>query len=149
MAPDQTTPPGRHSLFKDPAGPFPANPLAFWIALVTSPILTALCGFWAFLIPVFALIFGGPLYLVIGGPLLWWHLRRRRANAKEIALLALITNLLTTALVVFPIILIANPMEIADYMFMFGGIGSIFACLWGATFAGLYNIIDAPNRKTP
>jgi hypothetical protein len=50
---------------------------------------------------------------------------------------------------VHPIILTANPQEITDFMFMFGGIGSVIAILWGATFGGLYNIIDAPNRKTP
>ena len=43
----------------------------FFLALLTAPILVALLFFWAFLIPVFAVLFGYLPWLIFGGPALW------------------------------------------------------------------------------
>ena len=50
------------------------DPVAFFIALFGAPLLVALLGFWAFFIPIFALVFGGPIYLLLATPALLIHL---------------------------------------------------------------------------
>ena len=55
------------------------GPVAFFVALIGGPLLVTAATLWL-VIPVFALMLGGPLYLAIGTPLLLWHLGRHEAS---------------------------------------------------------------------
>ncbi|MEM8578201.1 MAG: hypothetical protein AAGF60_10145 [Pseudomonadota bacterium] len=69
------------------------DPVAFFIALIGAPLLVTLASFWLFLIPVFALVLGGPIYLILGTPLLLFHLRRDEGKSDSIVALAMMTVL--------------------------------------------------------
>lgn len=52
----------------------PIDPVAFSIAFVSAPFVFTLMYFWVLFIPVIAFIGGLLPYLVLGLPLLMWHL---------------------------------------------------------------------------
>ncbi|UWR23071.1 hypothetical protein [Sulfitobacter sp. S190] len=113
------------------------DPVAFFVALIGGPLLFTLLSFWALFIPVFALVFGGPLYLAIGLPVLLWHLRNRDADPGKIGLLAFFVNLILMA----PLALFAAFEQDAEIYV--GGLallafGLIFAPAWGYFFGRIY-----------
>jgi len=109
----------------------------FFGALIAAPLLITALTFWFTIIPYFALIMGGPIYLLFGTPLLIWHLRRNPPRVLPIILLALISllGLVPIALIIWGITGDDSVME-ALLAFMIYGAG--FATLWSATFALIY-----------
>lgn len=117
------------------------RPVAFTAALILAPIVFALLTFWAFLVPVAAVFFGGIPYLLIGGPVLWSTLQRFGPDANMIGP-ALAAHLIGTPLLTFVgLSLVDTPTRIEDHLsgiaFM-TGFGLIFAPFWGLTFGLLY-----------
>jgi|AntRauMFilla1563_2_1112583.scaffolds.fasta_scaffold07198_3 hypothetical protein len=127
-----------HSMILPPPVPYPPryiiDPVAFFVALIGGPLLFTALSFWALFIPVFALGLGGPLYLVIGTPLLLCYLRRNDGDPGDLAALAF--KVMVLALV--PITLLAlliGEKEVFGFGFAFSGFGMIFGPAW-AYFSG-------------
>lgn len=114
------------------------DPVAFFVALIGGPLLVTALSFWMLFIPVFALAFGGPLYLLIGTPLLLWHLRRTKGETGDIAALAFFANLMIFALGAAATV-ITNDKDILGGAMFFAGFGLIFAPTWAWGFGYLYN----------
>lgn len=113
------------------------DPVAFFIALIGAPILVTLPTFWM-IIPLAALLMGGPLFLIVGGPLLLWHLGRHEPDTEKIVRLSLLA-MLVVALIGIPCFVIANPSGGAlETALIFATFGFLFAMLWSAAFAWLY-----------
>lgn len=116
--------------------------IAFVAALIAAPLLVTVLG-CVLVVPVFALILGAPVYLIVGTPLLLWHLSRRPARAGDIACLAFAAN---AALVIAAsgAARFAPRGTIDDSIPYLLAIGLIFAPIWGATFAYLYRAFMNP-----
>ena len=113
------------------------DPVAFFGALILAPILVTALTFWALYIPVAALIFGGPFYLVLGTPVLLWHLSRNAPNATDIAGLAMAT--VAIAIACLAAFLMLSGQRDATPIVLYAAIPSlIFAPVWGGTFGWLY-----------
>ena len=116
------------------------DPVAFFVALIGAPIVFALFTFWAYFIPVAAIVFGGPVYLVVGTPLLLWMLSKGDPNYGKVILWSL-TGLLA-ALAALPLIsLVIVKLHLAEAIYFFGGFGLFFAPAWAATFLALYRLL--------
>lgn len=122
----------------------------FLVAFIAAPLLVTLLTFWAF-IPVYALLFGGPLYLIAGLPLAVWYLRTRTPRCIQLLLLALICQLLQ-----IPIFFIAalyfGDFDMLNALPAFLFFGAIFALIWTLTFLALYLLLaraepPAPNKE--
>lgn len=120
----------------------------FFVALVFAPILFTLVTFPLLFIPVFALVLGGPIYLVVGFPILLWHLSRKECVPHEIAQIAFAT-------VVIPYVFIVAlcwPLGRTDVIENSLGLffcASVFAPLWGASFGAFYNFLCKPKQDNP
>lgn len=113
------------------------DPVAFCLAVIGGPALVALLGFWVLFIPVFALVFGGPLYLAIGVPVLLIYLSRHQATIDGISFLAFL-SFATFALPAMGVIyLIGMEREFATFLALVG-FGLIFAPLWGMATGWIY-----------
>ncbi|MBY5931576.1 hypothetical protein KUV51_01085 [Tateyamaria omphalii] len=126
------------------------DPLPFFIALITAPFAVALCTFWALFIPVFAIVFGGPIYLLVGTPVLLIYLHYRSGDAMEIAGLAFLSQGTVIALVALYFNATGNRQEIPEMM-GFGVISLIMAPLWGMAFGWIYSRLrsDASRNVLP
>lgn len=126
------------------------DPIAFAFALILAPVLVAILGFWALLIPVFALVLGGPVYLIVGTPVLLIYLHYRPGCAAGAALLALATMLFGMGGIALSDSLLAPVVDI-DGLMALAAFGVFFGPLWAATFGGLYNSwrSDASRRPLP
>ncbi len=129
----------RHS-HNTPQLRYPIDPVAFFLAMVAGPLLIALLGFPLLLIPVFALVIGGPLYLAIGIPVLLVTLSRNRASARLFGWTALLTFTVVLGAVALVVALapahaFASDMSGAVILSLFG---FVFAPLWGSTSGWLY-----------
>lgn len=121
--------------------PLPFGPIAFTSALVLAPIVvTVLTCF--LLIPIAALLIGGPVYLAIGTPVLLWMVGRQPPTFGPYALAGLLGNV---ALIVFAYASISlQPAAIRTYEGMtLAYWGLPFAPLWAGTFALLYRRFHA------
>ncbi|WP_371226327.1 hypothetical protein [Roseovarius sp. 2305UL8-3] len=119
------------------------DPVGFFVALVAAPIMVAGATFWILFIPVFALLFGGPIYLAAATPVLLWWLARHPPKVSEIAALGFTANLVICAGVyLFGLATGArDPSGTAMFYLLFG---SVFAPLWSAVFAVLYRRMRRP-----
>lgn len=128
-------------LITPPPVPYPpryiVDPVAFFAALIAGPLLFTAASFWAFLIPVFALFFGGPLYLIIGTPVLLWYLRRNDGDPSDLAFLAFIVLLVISALIILAAAVLRDGDFVSLAVFI-GGFGMIFAPAWAYFFGRLY-----------
>ena len=123
---------GNHTLWPNQIINIPA----FFGALILAPLLVTALSFYV-VIPVFALMFGGPLYLALGTPLLLWLLSRQPCTSRDCATAALLANAAVCALAMLYGAAIRND-DIFGVTFFFLLFGSIFAPLWGGTFGWLY-----------
>ena len=121
--------------------------IAFFAALIAAPLLVTVLGF-ILVVPVFALILGAPVYLIVGTPLLLWHLTRRPARVGDIACLAFAADLLLV-IFAFGLTHFAPQGTIDDSIPFLLAFGLIFAPLWGATFAYLYRAFMNPLYRDP
>ncbi len=109
--------------------------VAFVCALVLAPIAVAILGFWAFGVPVFALIFGPPTYLLFGAPAFAYAINRHKARARGLALAGFLANIASA-----PAVFLFGALQ-GDALFMVGfilGYGCLMAPLWGFAFGVLY-----------
>lgn len=116
------------------------DPVAFFVALFGAPLWVALLGFWTFGIPVFAVAFGGPIYLVVGLPVLLIHLRRNPGNTDDIIELAFFT-VLVLALAEGGLFALLQGRDALELVAFFGGFGLIFGPMWAWAFGWIYNTL--------
>lgn len=124
-----------------PDKPLPFGPVAFTSALILAPIVVT--GLTCFLlIPVFALLFGSPVYLAIGTPVLLWMVGRYPPRFLPYAFAGLLGNI---ALIAFAYTAISlQPETSRTYEGMtLAYWGLPFAPLWAGTFALLYRCFHA------
>lgn len=114
------------------------DPVAFALALVLAPIVVAVLGFWALLIPVAALVFGGPLYLVVGTPILLIYLHYRVGSVQDCMLMAFATMLVGVGALWLWRQITMPSVDISSHL-IFASFGVFFGPVWAATFARLYN----------
>lgn len=129
-----------------PAPRVPVDPVALAIALVGGPVSVAIVLAWL-LIPVAALAFGGPLYVMVGLPILLVYLGRASATSARIAGLALVANT-TVCLAAWLAFMGTHDSEI---VLMYLCFGTVFAPLWGLVtgwiYFGLRRPIPVPQIK--
>lgn len=130
-----------YSLVIPPLLPYPPryliDPVAFFGALIGAPILFTLLSFWALFIPVFALVLGGPAYLVIGTPILLWYLRRNDGEPSDLGFLAFCIMAVCLALLLLFAAVTGDEQMLVTGCFFFG-FGMIFAPAWAYLFGTLY-----------
>lgn len=119
-------------------GRYALDPVAFAGALIGAPVLVALLGFWAAGIPVFAVLFGGPFYLVFGTPVLLTYLLWHHGTPQGAAGLGLAT-VLAVAAAAWAIGTLFGLRDITEVVGFLGGFGLVFGPLWGLAFGALYN----------
>lgn len=123
------------------------DPVAFFVALIGGPLLITAATFWLF-IPVAALAFGGPMYLVLGTPTLLWLLRRYPPDTDTIVLAAIIANVFDAGVIALWATLQSGP-DAFGLAIMYGGMGTLFAGVWAMSFAWLYRSLRRPMYRTP
>lgn len=114
------------------------DPVAFFKALILTPFIVAAAGFWALFIPVFAVVFGGPIYLVFGTPILMIYLHYRVGSAYEIAMLAFATTAVGALILMVTESVFAWGLAISGVN-VFVLIALAMAPIWGVTFGYFYN----------
>ncbi|THH34409.1 hypothetical protein E4Z66_18405 [Aliishimia ponticola] len=116
------------------------DPMAFFLALFGAPILVAALCFWALFIPVFAVIYGGPLYLAAGTPALLWALPRFGPNSLTCAALAFAIQISICGCAWVWMEFTDGPAtDLAHFFLIFG---AAIAPLWGWAFAVLYRAFE-------
>lgn len=126
--------------------PLPFDIVAFALALVLAPIAVTAVSFFL-LIPIFALVFGGPVYLVVGSPVLLWMVGRYPPEVFRFALAGIGSIIVLMALM--GSLHVIRPDLGADEFFAFLIFGAIFAPLWAGTFAPLYRRFNRIARLAP
>ncbi|MEO0938984.1 MAG: hypothetical protein AAFY38_12595 [Pseudomonadota bacterium] len=124
------------------------DPVAFFVALIGAPLLITALTFWMLLIPVAALVMGGPLYLILGTPLLLWFLRRNVGKGEDIALLAL-GSVIAACAALFGLGVLMDEADYKAIALIYGGFGILFGPAWAATFAFLYNRLRNDLSRRP
>ncbi len=130
----------------EPAAPHP-YPLHIWPfvgALISAPLLIGILFFWVYLIPVFAIVIGGPVYLIVGAPILLWFLPRYGHHPILIAVLAFAANAALLGACYLGAVIWPES-ELQDFV-PFLMFGLIFAPLWGAAFGVLYGRMIRPGQ---
>lgn len=119
------------------------DPVMFFIAMVLAPLVVTALSFWLLLVPVVALVMGGPVYLLVGTPLLLWWLSRNAPKPGEIAWLGFCSNLLICAgMYLFAMVSGQyNPEAMAMLYLVFG---SVFAPIWAWAFGKIYLSLRRP-----
>lgn len=130
-----------HTLIAPPVVPYPTryiiDPVAFFAALIGGPLVFTGMTFAAFFIPVAALLFGGPLYLIVGTPLLLWYLRRNDGDPNALAALAF-KVMAFSLLLVLAIAAITGKEQLFGVGLWFTGFGMIFGPAWAYFFGLIY-----------
>ncbi|MEP4036910.1 hypothetical protein [Pseudophaeobacter sp.] len=107
--------------------------------MVGGPIITGIAGAPLLLIPSFATLFGGPIYLLAGVPVMLFHLRRHRPKPAGWALLALATFLaLFTSITLIAWAKNGNLNGISAILIF----GSVFAPIWGSVSGAIYHRLE-------
>jgi hypothetical protein len=128
-------------LITPPPVPYPTryiiDPVAFFAALIGGPVLFTALTFWALFIPVFALVIGGPIYLIIGTPVLLWYLRHHDSDPSDLGFLAFVVTAVG-AIFGGGIVIAFNDEEL-----LLGGLyltffALIFGPAWAYTFGRIY-----------
>jgi len=102
---------------------------AFLLYLIAAPFVIGVSGFVA-IIPIFALIYGWPTYLIFGAPAFYLVIRYWGAGIWKTSLAGLAANLVS-----FPFVYIFSDLEFAQFLILNG---CLMAPLWGAAFGWLY-----------
>lgn len=123
--------------------PLPFDIVAFVCALISAPIVVTLVT-GVTIIPIFALVFGAPLYLIVGTPTLLWMVGRYPPQFFPFALAGItsIIVLLGGTAVLHLICPDLGAVEYQPYLMM----GAVFAPLWAGTFAPLYRAWNRQSR---
>ncbi|MEX0283243.1 MAG: hypothetical protein AB3N23_01385 [Paracoccaceae bacterium] len=121
--------------------PKSARVVAYLLALIGAPVVVAVLGFWALLIPIFAVFFGGIPYLVLAGPVFWLALQNIKPRALTFALIGSVLNLLTPVFFIFHSFVLNAPLGWESIQVLWA-YGAVFSALWGAVFALLYRALS-------
>jgi len=127
-------------------------PGAFTAALLLAPTSIAMLGASLFflspifpLVALFSVFMGGPIYLILGGPTLFYWLRSGQNSPISAAALGFCVNIAFCLIAVLIARVVGKPME-DDFVMMFMFCGSIFAPVWSAVFALTYNYLTRNDR---
>ena len=120
----------------------------FIAALIGGPLLVTLVSFWVFLIPFYAVIFGGSVYLLFGLPLGLIYLRRHAGKPREIMRLALWVSG-GVALPFCIILLLTSGPEVIPLAIFLMGSSLLFAALWSVTSAMIYDRLRSETSRHP
>ena len=120
------------------------NWLAFGAAFVLGPIATTVLTFWA-AIPVYALILGGPFYLVLGLPLAIYSFRKHGPAYAPLIGFSLL-SLLVIPVFGVALSLFAPGQEIWEISLFISVFGVIFAPIWSAMFVWIYKLFTGPEK---
>lgn len=128
------------------------SPIAFVIAFILAPVLVFVIsyalmtsGLTIFFFGVGAAIYGAPFYILLGGPACWYAYKNNLTGAGNLAGLAFMANVGTfvaAPLILFTLFLIQGwDMTMSNFWgsLALGGLGCVFAPLWGAITGWLYN----------
>ena len=120
------------------AYPTPIRPFRFVACLIATPLVVALVGI-VLMIPPIAAVIGGPLWIAIGAPVLIWAIRNGMTCTRDFAMLGLAGNVATPPVAGYAASLsgAGTDMTLGFALFTFA-IGCVFAPLWAAVFAELY-----------
>lgn len=113
------------------------DPVAFFVALIFGPLVFTALTFWALFIPVFALGFGFPVYLIVGTPVLLWYLRHNDGDPSDLGFLAGKLILLGTFFAGGAAAL-AKEQELMFLIAFYAGFGLIFGSAWAYFFGKVY-----------
>ena len=96
------------------------------------------------MIPVMAVLFGGPLYLLIGIPVLLVDMRRNTVTSGRWAMLAFTSFILLCQPMYFFTALTDTNQSIPGFFLIFG---SVFAPIWGAVSGYIYGRFERDFYK--
>lgn len=122
---------------------FSLDPVALPLALIGGPILVTLMSFFL-LIPVGALIIGGPLYMLLGWPVCLIWFRRHKVSAGAMCALAFFV-MMATALLIGAFAAITGQTEHIDDAGTIAILSLLFAVIWGAMSGSLYTCFCRPQ----
>jgi hypothetical protein len=130
--PEQSGTPPRHTV----------DPVAFIVALVMAPLSIAALGFWALLVPVFAVYFGAIPYLLFGAPLFYLSLHRHGLHADKLISIGVYAN----GFIPFAFIPVAlfQGFDLQSYLIasdLLLGFGALIGPLWAWAFAWIYKFL--------
>ncbi len=129
--------------------PLPFDIIAFAFALVLAPVAVTAVSFFL-LIPIFALVLGGPVYLMVGTPVLLWMVGRYPPNAKVYATAGLAANIALCLFVVIADKLIPAAREAGiGNLLGSAAFGLFFGPIWAGAFASLYRRFNRMARLVP
>lgn len=116
----------------------PLDPVAFVAALIMAPLLVTMATFWVLYIPVVALVLGGPVYLIVGTPVLLTLAFKAPLTPAVCTKAALGSVAVLTALAMTAGLILENQAVGYGPLLIFAGFSALFAAIWAATFASLY-----------
>ncbi|MDE4174831.1 hypothetical protein PXK01_11740 [Phaeobacter sp. PT47_59] len=119
------------------------DPVAFFIAMIGGPLLLGIAGLPTIIAP-FATVMGGPVYLIVGIPVMLVYMAQHRVTPYDWAWLAFVTHLA----VFLPIFLIAvltkGNVDGSSIYLIFG---CFFAPVWGCISGVLYARLERDFYK--
>lgn len=112
----------------------------FFTALIMTPLIWALIGAPLLLVPTVGAVIGAPFYLLIGGPVFWWHLKRHLPTLQGLMAAGFRANLASPLAYAGFLILTGGPLAslFAPAMILMFALACIHASVWGLTFGWLY-----------
>ena len=119
------------------------DPVAFFIAMIGGPELVGLVGFPTFVFPI-ATVMGGPVYLIVGIPVMLICMARRRVTPYDWAWLALLTHLAVFLPIFLVAVLTKGNVDGSSLYLVFG---CFFAPLWGGISGVLYAALERDFYK--
>lgn len=121
----------------------PFDPVAFVAALVLAPVAVTLITCIT-VIPVFALVVGGPVYLIVGTPTLLWMVGRYPPKFSTYALAGVLGIFALMGLAGG--YHLARPDQGASQLLAILLWGVVFAPLWAGIFAPIYRRLNRMVR---
>jgi hypothetical protein len=121
------------------------DPVAFFIAMIGGPGLVGLIGFPTFVFPL-ATVMGGPVYLIVGIPVMLIYMARHKVTPYDWAWLALVTHLAVFLPIFLVAVLTKGNVDGSSLYLIFG---CFFAPVWGGISGFLYAVLERDFYKQP
>ncbi len=112
------------------------DPRAFIFALIGAPVIIGVLFCWL-LVPLIAIVMGGPFYLLTATPVMLWWLGRHQPSFVAAAVLGFLSNLVVVGAVYLLHLAELGP-RYDDTARIYLIFGSVFAPVWAGAFALLY-----------
>ncbi|WP_083100556.1 hypothetical protein [Pseudophaeobacter leonis] len=120
------------------------DPTVFALAMIGGPLIVGVLGAPLLLIPSFAALLGGPIYLVAGVPVMLFYMSRNTVTPDTWAWLAFVTHIALFAPIFLFTVLTKGNHDGASLFFWFG---AFFAPLWGAVSGAIYGKFERDFYK--